>query len=276
MRWIVAIFFVPVIVLAQSPERFFPDPKVASYFQAYRSTSGEQTGSPEKVFEFLNKLSEKRASYKSDRVFLSYVFNKTHQRFLKNYADPSSFNDLLKNGNYNCLTGTALYALILEHLHFNYQVIETNHHIFLLVAAENGQVLFEATDPLTGFESDQDAIEKKISAYRNISPEASVNQNKKLYQFSVSLYNSVNLDEILGLLHYNLSIQAYNKNDLIASVDHLEKAYRYYRSLRLEEFTQIVSLTVLEKPMQPEARSNLLKKLRTIQNNRQSIVASTK
>jgi hypothetical protein len=276
MRWIVAIFFVPVIVLAQSPERFLPNPKVASYLQAYRSTSGEQTGSSEKIFEFLNKLSEKRTAYKNDRAFLSHIFSKTHQRFLKNYADPSSFNDLLKNGDYNCLTGTALYALILEHLHFNYQVIETNHHIFLLVAAENSQVLFEATDPLTGFESDQEAIEKRISSYRKISPEASADQNKKIYQFSVSLYNSVNLDEILGLLHYNLSVQAYNKNDLMASVDQLEKAYRYYHSLRLEEFTQIVSLTVLEKPMQQETRSSLLKKLRVIQNNKQSIVASTK
>jgi hypothetical protein len=140
-KWIVAIFFVPILGLAQTGDQVPSNPKVASYLQAYRFTSGDYTDSSDKMFKFLTRLSEKREAFKNEELFLSHVFTKTHQRFLKRYTEPSSFNDLLKDGNYNCLTGTALYALILEHLHFRYQVIETNYHIFLLVTTENGQVL---------------------------------------------------------------------------------------------------------------------------------------
>jgi hypothetical protein len=271
----VAIFFVPILGLAQPHDEVFSNDKVASYLQAYRFTSGDYTDPSDKIFQFLNKLSEKRQAFKNEELFLSHVFTKTHQRFLKKYTEPSSFNDLLKNGNYNCLTGTALYALTLEHLHFRYQVIETNHHIFLLVTTEHGPVLFEATDPSTGFESNPDAIGKRISAYRNNNQATSADESKRSYQFATTLYNTVNLDEILGLLHYNLSVQAYNKNDLRNSVEQLEKACRFYTSSRIEEFTQIVALTVLERSMQQETRNTLLKKIKAIQN-RHAIVASTK
>jgi hypothetical protein len=275
MRWIVAIFFVPILGLAQPGDEVFSNPKVASYLQAYRFTSENYSDSPDKIFQFLNKLAEKRQAFKNEELFLSHVFTKTHQRFLKRYTEPSSFNDLLINGSYNCLTGTAFYALILEHLRFRYQVIETNHHIFLLVTTKNGQILFEATDALAGFESNQEAIGKKISDYRKNNQAVSADESKTSYQFAASLYNSVNLDEILGLLHYNLSVQAYNKNDLRNSVEHLEKASRFYTSSRIEEFTRIVSLTILERPMQQETRNTLLKKINAIQN-KHAIVASTK
>jgi hypothetical protein len=275
MKWIGAIFFLPILALASPDGPGRPNAKVSQYLLAYSSAAGNYSASSDKVFSFLDKMASKRKSFKSEQAFLSYVFSKTHQRFLKTYQDPSSFDELLKNGTYNCLTGTALYALILEQLNISHQVVETNHHIFLIANTNEGPVLLETTDAIAGFESNPTEIEKKINAYKTIRA-AEFSGSKKSYQFTVSLYNTVNLDGLLGLLHYNLAVTAYNSHKLADAIDHLEKAYQYYDSPRMEEFKQIVSLTIREQPMEKQLRDRLLKKMLSLNNSRQHIVASSR
>ena len=71
---------------------------------------------------FLEKLRSKRNQMKSDPRFFNYLFYKTHRKFLKQYQIHSSVEDLLRHGTYDCVSGTALYALILHHLGIEYEI----------------------------------------------------------------------------------------------------------------------------------------------------------
>ena len=275
MRLTVLIFFLPILALAQSGSPVIESPQPLSFRLALYTTGADVSSSARELQRFIDKLDSKRRDYRNDKLFLGHVFGKTHQRYLKSYKEYAPFGELLKSGTYNCLTGTALYALILERLGFEYEVIETNHHIFLLAETPDEQILFEATDPLKGFVSDVFEIEQRLKNYRkNTASQGS--SAKTYYQFNTVLYNSIDVNEIAGLLHYNASVAAYNKNDLRSSVDLLDKAILLYRSPRTEEFSRIVLLTVMESRLDKEIKEELLRKIHSIRNNKMHVVASSK
>jgi len=199
----------------------------------------------ERFNTFITKLEVKRRESTNDQAFLKHLFVKTHQRILKNYTEYCTFNAVFDNGTYNCLTGTAIYAILLDHFDIDFKIIETNYHIFLIANTSEGDILFESTDPLNGFVSKKDAIEKRIKKYQeNIL--AGNNDGKDKYQYTFNLYNAVSMEQLLGLLYYNYSIDAYNHKEILSSINYLDKAARFYQSQRIEEFSGIILLTVEE------------------------------
>lgn len=242
--------------------------KLEYYLAAYSHADGT-SASTAKISDFVQKMEGKKKSAGTQKEFLSVLFSKTHRQFLRSYTDYASFGETLKTGSYNCLTGTALYALILDHLQINYQIIETNYHIFLLAGSGNENVLIEATDPKDGFVTDPARIHERITLYKQNTVERS-GASKTYYKYESELYNEVNLDEMLGLLHYNLSIVAYNHHDLPAAIGQLREAMALYHSARLEEFVRLIHLTVIESSLEASVKSKCLseiQQLRRVQNN---------
>jgi hypothetical protein len=263
MKGLVLIFFLPILAFAQDV-RFASQPtsSLHHYLKLYSATD-VQTATTDELLAFVEKLETKKGGFKTDKAFLNYLFTKTHQRFLRNYKEYSSFNELLDKGYYNCLTGTALYAILLDHFELPYRIIETNYHIFLMVETSAGEVLLETTDPATGFTDSKSEIEKRIDVYRQNEIQKT-NTDKRYYHFSFDLYNDVDLDEMLGLLYYNHAIKAYNNHQWVNSIAYLEKASVQYRSPRLEEFSRIILLSLAESKLDPSLKENYIRKVQTV------------
>ena len=224
--------------------------------------------------KFVERLDEKGEAKNTVR-FCRTLFQKTRQEFLRNYTPYASFGETLSKGKYNCLTGTALYAMLLERFNIRYTIIETNYHIFLLADTDEGRALFEATDPLHGFVTNQDEIEKRIQQYKqNVIQPASAGGNKKYYEYNVSLYQQVSLDQMSGLLHYNLSIEAYNQQGFEEAIHHLDKALSFYSSPRITEFSAILLLSVLESNLDESVKENYLKRIQAIRKKQLPVMAS--
>ena len=249
------------------------DGRIAFYVNLY-SQAGGQTKSSDDLAMFVHKLDQKQSSFRHTSDFLAYIFNKTHQKFLKNFSEYASFPEMLNKGNYNCLTGSALYALLLDHFDIRYQIIETNYHIFLVAQTDKGPILFEATDPASGFVTNPEEIKNRIARYKQNSIQAGVS-SKPYYRFNFDLYNSVNLDQVLGLLHYNLSINAFNAKDLALSIHHLGKAMELYQSPRFEEFSGIILLTVMEGNLDASDKERCLEKIRALRKKQVVVTASS-
>jgi hypothetical protein len=276
MRLIAVIFFLPILALAQGELSVSShNPATSHYLAVYSQVEGRPSRSTQDVESFIDRIVSKRESFKSESAFLKYVFTKTHQRFLKHYEEYATFNDLLTTKTYNCLTGTALYALILQRLNISQEIIETNYHIFLLADTNTGKVLFEATDPMKGFMSNDHEIENRINTYRqNTILQAS--SDKAYYRFKTPLYNRITLDGITGLLHYNLAVEAYNKQDLQSSITHLDKAISLYQSSRIEEFSRIIFLSVLESKLEHSVKETCLRKIQWIRQHKVPAIANSK
>jgi hypothetical protein len=275
MRVLVFVLWLfPLVVFGRAEKTPEPalDGRLAFYVNLY-SQAGVPTNSSDDLASFVYKLDQKQSGFKHSADFLKYIFNKTHQKFLKNFSEYSSFPEMLSTGNYNCLTGTALYALLLDRYDIDYQIIETNYHIFLVAQTAKGPILFETTDPVSGFVTNPEEIKKRIAGYRQNSIQAS-GSTKTYYLYNFDLYNSVNLDQVSGLLHYNLSIAAFNAKDLALSIDHLSKAMELYQSPRFEEFSKIILLTIMEGNLNPSEKEEYLESIRALRNRHLVVTAS--
>jgi hypothetical protein len=274
MRKGVLIFILPILALVQGGTALAQSSaKPASYyFNLYSGSSVKSPSYGSDFLKFFQKLA-KRKGQKDDRQFLKYVFSKTHQRYLRTYSNYAAFNAINERGVYNCLTGTALYALLLKDLGYNFKIVETNYHIFLVVNTDAGKILFEATDPVKGFIADQQAVEKRIARYQSdqfVKDEADNNY----YLYSFKLFNEVSLDQMLGLLYYNEAIQAFNNHQLQDAVVDLDNATALYNSPRITEFSKIILLSVMQSKLDHAVKENCVRTIQSIRKQQMPSIGS--
>lgn len=220
--------------------------------------------SPKNFSSFLEQIDKKKHAFKHEKDLVRFIFYRTHQKFLKNFQAESSFGELLTVGNYNCLTGTALYALLFEHFNIDYTITETNHHIFIIVKVDGTEILIETTDPVEGFVDDPEKIKVRLNDYKNNTlPNA--NRDGVRYEFSFNLWEAVTLEELTGLLYFNSAVKAYNQQNWIEASALLVKAGQYKPSPRIEEFSMLLMLSIRESKLEEDEKKNLLYKLSIVQ-----------
>lgn len=191
-----------------------------------------------KLNDFLNSLKAKQARFKSEEQFLEFLFYKVHRKYLRSYESFSTFDKLLANGRYDCLTGTAFYAYLLEELGLEYEIFETKYHIYLVVHTDNKNILFESTDPLNGFVNKPMEIADRIKVLE--ADNLNGKSNGQYYEFKANIFNAIDFLGLVGLLYYNQAVDAYNQQDFSSAIAQLEKAAELYPSKRIQELTSVI------------------------------------
>lgn len=190
--------------------------------------------------EFLTKvifLHRKKERFGNDERFLKYLFFHIHRVYLKKYRPYQSFERLFEKGEYGCLTGTALYALFLEEFGYDFEIRETNFHVFLIVKGKNTRFLIESTNPMYGFISDKKYIEEKL---KNSDSADYLSEKKGSYKFVCNINRSIQLGELVGLQYYNVATQYYNNGNFDLAMYFLSKSKLTYRSERQKEFFRLI------------------------------------
>lgn len=244
-RALVATFvFLPLWLQGQSGTAIAnSDSRLHYYFTLYSQTDGKLAPPFTELDKFLERTEAKRTSFSSDKAFVRYLFAKTHHEFFLRYQEDASFRDLMSNGIYNCLTGTALLGLLLEHHGIQYKIVETNYHVFLLV--DQGSILLETTD-MNGFVDDPKVIEECIAKYQRLSVEKK-QASKMYYEYPTSNLGSVSSTGMLGLLHYNQSVKYYNEQKFELAVSHLRHALLLHRSEKMLVFLELMIETIQQR-----------------------------
>lgn len=175
---------------------------------------------------------------------LSKVFRKVHTTYLKKYEAYADFPALFSDGTYDCLTATALFSHVLSALGYDYRIIETNYHIFILVQSTEGEVLLETTDRASGFVTDPAAIEKRTQGYRLLEASVPV-KDQVSYQYRCDIFREVTPDQLSGLLLFNQAVKAYNRGDWLSSARYLEASFAFQVSERSDELGDLLIRTLV-------------------------------
>lgn len=266
--------FLPIILVLLITCSVFAqdDNRAATLLDTFLAVDQTESNSASSFDFFLKRLDKKKSSIRQENHFVRFLFYKTHQEYLKRYERHAHITDLFNSGSYNCLTGTILYALLLDHFQIPYQVIETNYHIFILAETEQGKILIEATDPINGLVTNALEIESRISEYKeNFIPTTDLKRD--YYQFSFELFRPVSRKELLGLLYYNNAVDAFNHQDLQESAECLKNAHAFYASERLDEFSQILLLSLQQSNLENQLRAECMKTVITIKGDLLSSIA---
>ncbi|MFY0605547.1 MAG: hypothetical protein JXR10_02460 [Cyclobacteriaceae bacterium] len=193
--------------------------------------------------EDLNSLIQKLSKYADKRTTISTAekaFYYTHKNLLHDYDKYVTLGDMFESGKYDCLTGTALYGLILQALEIPFEIYEFENHVMLMAHIDDASVLIESTDPLMGFETEANHIRARFQKLGN-SQSGEMNAKSISSQNPLDLsgvVNKISLKQITGLQYYNLAIKAYNNNELLLAQDYLDKAQYLYKSERMDKTLQ--------------------------------------
>jgi hypothetical protein len=193
--------------------------------------------------------------------FLKSVVNESHKKFLKTYKAYSQFNAIFEKGDYDCLSGTSFFSVVLDELHFRYKIIETNYHVFLLIDTNRGQVVLETTDRLFGFKTDPKEIENSLSHYKENVLSSLASDKQNYYQYHANLFHEVSSRQLSGLLYFNQAVVAFNSHDWISCVESLHKAKLIYDNARVKELTEILINAIELSNLNRYEKQELLSKL---------------
>jgi len=185
----------------------------------------------ESLISFLEK---KKSAYKSDKQFLEFLFYKVHARLLKVYQPFTSFSAILSNGRYNCLTATALYALLFDHFDYEYEIVENAFHIYLTVQLEGKSILIESTDPIEGFIEDSKKLNERLNRYTTWT------YSSNSYKFDSKVFEEIDLYQLVGLHYYNTAVAYYNDGLLAHAYRELNKAFIFHYTERMVEFMGLI------------------------------------
>lgn len=187
----------------------------------------------------LQELDSKAAKKPDSLAHLRTIFQKTHQRLFQRYLQHSSFTDLLNQGNYDCVSGSAALGMLLERYGYAFDVIETDYHVFIQVYLNGKTLILESTLPVGGMISAPTEVNRYLAAYLSDGSASPRNINEGLAGTRVAIsdntiFRKVTLPELAGLQFYNEAIVAFNEQDYKQALEQLDKALSLYPSERIE------------------------------------------
>ncbi|SMD33940.1 hypothetical protein SAMN04488029_1754 [Reichenbachiella faecimaris] len=220
------------------------DTKLGLFIRSeFDDLSADQVLAYEESYAVLvDKLRERQASSKSDALFLKYVFYTVHRKMLGEYEQYVTFSEIFKKEKkYDCVTGTALYALILDELGFDYEVHETDYHVYLMAKSGGKKYLFESTDALAGFAWDAQEIAERTAFVDQesirINTELGMTglaSNEAAMQGPEYINNIVDMRQLAGLHYYNQALKQFNNNDYRQAYKMIIIAQGIYPSQRIK------------------------------------------
>lgn len=186
----------------------------------------------------VSELGRKKAKSKNDYNFIRTLFQKTHKRFLKEYEQHSTFNAMLEEGNFDCVSGSAALGLLLTEFGYDFDIVETDYHVFIMVNLEGRNIILESTLPIGGMISKTSEVQAYLDSYKPKENAKLSSLNTRIGNSEVdisdnSIFRKVNLTQLAGLLYYNDGILQFNSQDYETAAVQLLKAYELYKSERI-------------------------------------------
>ncbi len=214
---------------------------------------GEDTAATQEVsnqfIDYIALFQSNKKDPEKQAYLIRKIFFKSQRLFLRAYENYVTLGELFgPKGKFDCVTGTALYALMLDALDIDYSIKETDFHVYLLVHLEDRDILLESTDPVDGFIIDGEEIMFRKKLYR-LSPENGRIDESNIdgLKYLMCIDRKITLKQLAGLQYFNLAAKSFNNGDMENALHHLDYASMLYNSNRINDLKEIITLQVSDE-----------------------------
>ena len=205
-----------------------------------------------KIDEFYQLIEEKKTSKMSIKKITTYLFDQTHYQFLHKYKESAYFHEIFSNGNYNCVTATALLSLFLKKYQIPFQIKEQPTHVYLIADPQGEKIMLETTIPSIGvikLSTEQETKYIDFLYNHNFITKDEYERKGSQIKSQQLFFNDSTIDiyQLAGIQYLNLGIEYSNKMDYTNSVKAFEKAYILFPCQKNLYFLLANLLEVLDK-----------------------------
>jgi hypothetical protein len=253
--FVAALMLLPQSTYAQT-NASFKDQISAFYF----SEEAFETTNHDRLDQLIKKLEFKRTKQTDDLQFLKTIFHKTHKRMLLRYNSLASTNETIENGQYGCLSGTILYAILLEHFGYSFDILEVPNHVFIRVYLLDEIYYLESTIPNDGLLTSKDLRNFQYASFSSENPNMlSIVSQQGISQTNEKQFKIIGYQELKGLQHFNESVRLFKEGEYDQSIEHAIQAYVDYPNDKNEKLMHLIVSKILKvDDLSPQRKMELL------------------
>lgn len=161
------------------------------------------------------------------------------------------FHEIIYNGVYNCVTATALYAIMLDRLDIPYNIKETPRHVYLIAFPKREQILMESTDPAQGYVYHNDDYKsmfvQNLRKSKLISEQEFKSQDiNELFKKYYYVDKDINLQQLISIHYSNNANTYFEKENIREFQEQIKKASFLYPCPRNSFLLLTSTLLLLE------------------------------
>lgn len=196
---------------------------------------------------------------------IKLIYEKVHNPLLRKYELENRFHEIFVNGNYNCVTATALYALVFNALDIPYEIKEEPTHVYLLGYPDKENIIVETTTPLFGYLTFNE--EFKLQYVSNLKKQKVIGAEdtrttNELFNKYYFKNEKISLKELIGLHYMNDALFKKDHDNWREGYAQLEKAFLFYPSQRCRYLLRIFGSQIMaHEKLAPKEKALLVGKL---------------
>jgi hypothetical protein len=196
-----------------------------SLFASIDSDSIETVKYASKLNNFYDLMASKQVGLKAGKQKAKLLFKEVHNYFFKKYEENVFFSKIFREGIYNCVTASMLYAIVLTHYDVPFEIKETPTHVYLVAFPGSDNIMFETTSP-KGFYVPDERFKREYVAglvQLKFTSQEYVDQIGSAKAFNEFYYSkgNISLRELAGIQYYNQSVGYHtvdNVDDAVKSI----------------------------------------------------------
>lgn len=208
----------------------------------------------DRIDSFMRQLNLKLQKQKRLKPQLKTIYKMVHDAFFVKYVEEVNFADIFTSGNYNCVTASALYAIILDRLEISYVIKQTPIHVYLIADPGETGFLFESTLPMEGLVQFNPKYQKDFVdyLYKNKIISEGEYKGKTTNSLFMEYYTkdvSISLQELAGIQYYNDGVFQLKAEKYEAALNSFIKAHMLYPSNTINYMLNVALSVVLDRQM---------------------------
>jgi tetratricopeptide (TPR) repeat protein len=237
---------------------------------------------PSKIDRFLSDFKATNNKSGNTGKFLKKLYSAVHTTFFKKYAEDTYFNEIFSNGNYNCVTASALYSLILDRFDIPYIIKVSPNHAYIIADPDNTNFLIETTLPSNGIQVIDEKTKRNYVKYLNdnkIISDAEYQQKTidSLFTQYFTSDKTISLKELAGIQYYNKSVFYLQSEKYKEALRYIEKAAILYPDPQIKylQYDILANILYEENNKNIFAGINLAKYLNSSVHNSNPMINGT-
>lgn len=193
----------------------------------------------EKFTQQIASLNSQKVQAKKNDRKVKVVYDDVHAAFLKKYELENRFEDIFTNGYYNCVSASALYAMVFDELKIPYVIKEKPTHVYLIAYPSQERIIVETTTPAGGSlainQQFKQSYVKILRDQKIISANeyTAGNVNALFDKFYFGDDKNISLTELIGIQYSNEGIYYSQKKDHAEALIQFKKSYLFYPTERV-------------------------------------------
>jgi tetratricopeptide (TPR) repeat protein len=213
---------------------------IPGYFELFLATSRDMDFDKADKYlsaynNFLKDLCSVSFMKYNPRKQIRILYRTVNNTFLHKYEFNTTFDKIFHNGNYNCVTASALYGIVLDHLNIPFHIMETPIHVYIVAYNKRQHIKIESTGPYSGYFVYNQSMKRAFIEFFKSSKlideiEFSGSSVDELFDKYYFDGNIISLKELIGIQYMNNAAFNILEEEFMESHRNLEKAYLFYPS----------------------------------------------